>query len=135
MFCVAAYAILDNKKQIRRMIILDRNRAYAKVLNDMSWLYIDPTDIAHTPEIANGLKQFCMIAQDADPGWTDEICKSVVENESLQLAEMLVASGYAIWKDGLDVSKANAKLLTWKSDKNRERIHILLGNKEKLIPS
>jgi hypothetical protein len=130
MLAVAIYAIRDTRKQSRKMIFLERNQCYAKVRNDMAWLYIDPTQHAQTPELAKALEEFCNMAQEAEPGkWTVEDLKVVVENQSLHFAATLVKGGYATWKAGLSLDLVNQKLRDWESDKNRERIKNLLDDK------
>jgi hypothetical protein len=128
---VAIFAIRDTRKQVHKMILLDRNRAYVKILNDMAWLVIDPTDAAHTPEIAKGMQEFGLAAQEAEPEWTNEAIKEAVDNESLVLADKIVNGGYATWKIGLDTGKVKKKLADWQTNKNRERIGNLFGKKEK----
>jgi hypothetical protein len=131
MLLLAFIAIRDTRKQVVRMILLERDRAYSKILNDMAWLYIAPTQLAHTSDIAKGLHEFVRIQQDLTPELTEETLKSTVENESLALANDLVEKNYATWQIGLDLGKVNQKLSTWKSDQNRERIQNLLGKKDR----
>lgn len=131
MLAVAIYAIRDTRKQARKMIFLDRNRSYAKVRNDMAWLYIDPTDTAQASEIAKELEEFCITAQEAEPKWAIEDLKSAVEKESLHFADTLVKSGYATWKADLDVGEVEQQLHSWATDKNRERIRNLFSRKER----
>jgi hypothetical protein len=133
MLGIAIYAIRDTRKQAFKMILLDRNRFYARIRNDMAWLFIDPTDYARKSEIAKGLEEFCITAQEAEPKWTIEDLKGAVENEALHFAATLVKSGYATWKAELDVAAVEQRLLEWQTDKNRERIHNLFKNKEKIF--
>jgi len=133
MLSVAIYAIRDTRKQALKTIFLERNRSYARVRNDMAWLFIDPTDVAQSSEIAKGLEEFCITAQAAEPKWTIEDLKGAVENEALHFADTLVKSGYGTWKVGLDLTGAEQRLLNWQTDKNRERIQNLLNKKEKIF--
>jgi hypothetical protein len=127
MFSVAIYAIRDARKKASEALFLERNRSYAKIRNDMVWLYADPTENAHSADIAEGMEQFCISAQAAEPDkWTVEDLKGAVENQSLHFADTLVKGGYATWKDGIDTGAVELRLRRWQTDSNRVRIENLL---------
>jgi hypothetical protein len=127
---VSIYAIIDARKKAHEAIVLQRNLAWSKALSETMWLFIDRTEKAHTPEVADATYQCFLLMDAADPGkWTQGDLKEAVDNESLQSAEEMVRAGYARWKEGFLLEKGEARLRRWKSDKNRERIRILLGRK------
>jgi hypothetical protein len=133
MLSVAIYAIRDTRTQTRRMVLLERNRVYAKVRADLAWQFIDPTEHAQSTEIAKALEEFCITAQEADPQWAVEDMKVAADNEGLHFADTLVKSGYATWKEGLSPAKVAERLRAWEADKNRERIKNLFGRKNDLF--
>src|SRR6266436_5606029 len=96
---IAVYAILDVRKQVWQLILIERNTAFSRVVQDFAWLFLEPTGTGHTPEIAKGLAEFSMLAEVLDAAKTHSVSKSTVENESLATARDLVEAGYAKWKD------------------------------------
>jgi hypothetical protein len=126
--CVAIYAIRDTRALARNAIFLERNRVYARVRNDMAWLYIDPTGSGHTSEIAKQLEEFCNLAQALDPAWEIGDIKFAVEREALQYADTLVATGVGAWKPDIKPDGVAQALKEWQSDKSRERIKKILGD-------
>jgi hypothetical protein len=129
MLAVAIYAILDTRKQARRMVLLERNRVYVRVRNDMAWRYIDPTPIAQSSEVAKALEEFIITAQEAEPEWAEADIKAAVEEIALHFADTLVKSGYAKWKTGLNTQEVKERLARFQAGKNRERVNNLLGKK------
>jgi hypothetical protein len=127
---IAVYAILDVRKQVKGLLVVERNLAYAKILNDMSWLFVDPTDKAHSVEIAKGLEEFCLLAQVITPRRALAVHKETVERESLSLAKDLVENGAATWKSDLDLEKVKKELHAWQTEKNAVRIHKIFGEKK-----
>lgn len=127
----ATFAIYDTRKQMRELLRLDRLRVYKKVRTDMMWLYIDPTERAHTPEIAKGMEDLWTIVQILDPEWTLADLKGAVENEAKFAARVLAENGQAAWKDGLPIAEIDEQVRRWESNRNRERIQNLLGKKRK----
>jgi len=99
------YAIRDVREQVKRLINLERKRVFTRTRNDMVWLFVDPTELAHSAEIAKGLEEFAVISATLDPKQTAEFTGNVVNNEALVFADKLVDGGYAIWKPGWDMEK------------------------------
>lgn len=130
---IAIYAILDVRKQVNGLLVVERNLAYAKILNDMSWLFVDPTDKAHSVEIAKGLEEFCLLAQVINPKRAIGVHKETVEREALSLAKDLVENGAANWKSDLDLEKVKEALHGWQTEKNAVRIHKIFGEKKSAL--
>lgn len=124
---VAVYAIWDTRKAAKKMIQLRRDLAYLKIKNDMAWEFIDPTEMAHSPQIAKGLHGFGLLAQALNPECTPETIKSAVENEALEFAEELVNAGRAAWKAGLDPERVRQANNGWRTEKNLERVKRMMG--------
>src|SRR5260370_26396974 len=60
---VSIYAILDVRREVKKLIRIERNRAYARILNDMAWLFITPTERPPSYEIAQGLAELSMFSE------------------------------------------------------------------------
>ncbi len=126
---IAIYAILDVRKQVKGLLIVQRGAAYAKIINDMAWLFVDPTEKAHSAEIAKGLEEFCLLAQVVTPEPGVNVHKEIVEREALSLAKELVENGAATWKSELDQDKVKKELHGWQTEKNAARISKIFGKK------
>ncbi len=111
---IAVYAICDVRKQVKGLISLERKRVFTRIRNQMVWLFIDPTELAHTEEIAKGLEEFYLISATLDPKQTVEFTSNVVNNEALVFAEKSVSEGYATWKPGWDMEKLKQTVRDWK---------------------
>src|SRR5260370_38591404 len=128
---VSIYAILDVIREVKKLIRIERNRAYARILNDMAWLFITPTERAHSKEIAKGLEEFSMFAKILNPERTPDISTNTVNNEALAMADRLVTNGYARWNDGWDIEKVKVELQSWQTAKNEVRLANILGKEQK----
>ncbi len=128
---VSIYAILDVRREVKKLIRIERNRAYARILNDMAWLFITPTERAHSKEIAKGLEEFSMFAKILNPERTPDISTNTVNNEALAMADRLVTNGYARWNDGWDIEKVKVELQSWQTAKNEVRLANILGKEQK----
>jgi hypothetical protein len=111
---IAVYAIRDVRKQVRDLISVERQRLFARVRNDMVWLFVDPTELAHSVDIAKGLEEFNLITVALDPKQTAELTNNVVNNEALVFAEKLVDGGFATWKPGWNMEKLKQTIHEWK---------------------
>ena len=94
---ISIYAILDVRKEVKKLIAIERNRAYSRILNDMAWLFINATERAHSKEIAKGLEEFSMLAKVLNPERTPDISTHTVNNEALAMADRLVKNGYRLY--------------------------------------
>lgn len=110
---IAVYAMRDVREQVKGLITLERNRAFVKVRNDMVWLFVEPTECAHSVEIAKGLEEFNVTSVALDPKQSAEHTNSVVNNAALVFAEKLVKTGYATWKPGWDMDKVTRAIDGW----------------------
>ena len=106
---------------MRGFICTERNLAWAKLQNDLAWVYVDPTDRSHPKEIAKASAVFALLAQELDPSRTPQELKEAADNEALEFAEKLVADGYATWKRDFDLQKIHQQLSDWKAKKNAVR--------------
>ena len=127
---IAVYAVLDVRKQVKGLLVVERNLAYAKILNDMAWLFVDPTDKANSVEMAKELEEFCLLAQAITPERALSVHKETVEREALSLAKELVENGAATWKSDLDLEKVKQELHGWQTEKNAVRINKIFGKKK-----
>jgi hypothetical protein len=115
------WAINDAREQVRGFIRTERNLAWARIQNDLVWLFVEPTARSHSKEIATGLSVFAILAKELNPEQTPENLKEAAENEALEMAEKLVAGGYASWKPSLDKQRVSQKLKEWKAEKDKVR--------------
>ena len=107
---IAVYSIRDANKQIKNLINLERNRIFVRIRNDMVWLFVNPTKLAHTAEIAKGLEEFNLMSAALQPEQTPNLTNDIVNNETLEYADKLVKVGYATWKPDLDRKKLKQAL-------------------------
>lgn len=128
---IAVYAILDVREQVRRLLLVQRNIAFTRIVQDFAWLFVEPTDTGHTAEIAKGLAEFCLLAEVLDATKTPNVSKSTVENEALATAKDLVEGGHAKWKEYWDMEAVRKALRDWQDEKNSVRIANLFGQKKK----
>jgi sensor domain CHASE-containing protein len=128
---VSVWAILDVRAQVKELIRLERKRVFTKVRNDMVWLFINPTERAHTPEIAKGLEEFAVLSQALDPKQTADLTNHAMNNEALTFAEKLVKNGYATWKDGWNMEELKKTLHNWQTAINDVRMTNILGEEQK----
>jgi len=115
------WAINDARKQVRQQAKVQRDVAWVKVQNDLVWLFVDPTDRAHSKEVVKGLSEFALLSKVLDPRKSPENLKRAAENEALDMAERLVAAGSATWKPDLDREKARSALSEWRAEKDVAR--------------
>jgi len=130
---VSLYGVKDFRNQIEGLLRVERNRAYTKVLNDMVWEFVEPTEKAHKVEIAKGMHEFCTLAEVLDPKRTVDISQTTVNNEALWMASELVKNGSATWKGDYDVEKVKQVLHSWQTEKNAVHIQSLFGKKSSLF--
>src|SRR5271170_7005021 len=128
---LAVYAIYDVRTQVKELISLERKRVFTKTRNDMVWLFIDPTERAHTPEIAKGLEEFAILSMALDPKQTPDLTNHAVNNDALMFADKLVRNGYATWKPGWNIDEVKKTLHNWQTAINDNRITNILGKEQK----
>jgi hypothetical protein len=126
---IAVYAIRDVRKQVYKMILIERNIAFSRIVQDFAWLFLEPTGTGHTLEIAKGLEEFSMLAEVLDGAKTHEVSKSTVENEALATAKDLVEAGYAKWKGDWEMEAVEKALGNWRNEKNSARVARMFGQK------
>jgi hypothetical protein len=128
---VSVWAVLDVRKQVKEMIRLERKRVFTRTRNDMVWLFIDPTERSHTPDIAKGLEEFSVLSAALDPEQTPELTNHAMNNEALMFAEKLVNGGYARWKPGWDKEKLKQALHDWRTAIIANRMANILGKERR----
>jgi len=128
---VSIYAICDVRKEIKKLIRLERNRVYASVLNDIAWVFLAPTERAQSKEISRSLEEFHLLAKALEPKTTPEIAIRFVNHEAVVRADKLVKGGYAIWSPGWDMEKVKAELHRWQTVKNEVALTSIFGKERK----
>jgi hypothetical protein len=128
---IAVYAILDVRKEVRQLILVQRNLAFTRIVQDFAWLFLEPTGTGHTREIAKGMGEFSLLAETFDATKPFAVSKATVENESLVTAQDLVEAGYATWKEDWDMESVKKALRDWQNEKNTARLASIFGQKKK----
>lgn len=118
---VAIYAILDVRWRMRKLIELQRNAAWARVQNEMIWLFVDPTVPAYDLEISKALAEYSLFGRALNPQRTTADLKGAAEREALTMADSLVRKGSATWKPNVDLVEVQKNLREWESQKDSAR--------------
>jgi len=128
---IAVYAIQDVRKEVRKLILIDRNISFNHIVQDFAWLFVEPTGTGHTVEIAKGIEKFCMLANVLGSAKSAKSSKSIIEHEALATARELVASGCAKWKDDWDLEAVEKAVREWQNEKNAARVAKIFGQNTK----
>jgi len=128
---VAIWALFDVRKHVKDLLNLEYRRSYAKVLNDMAWMFLESTDKGYPKDIAKGLEDFSLLSHSLDPEKDEETPKLTVEREALVMAEKLVQVGAAKWQPDFDLEKVKKALREWQNQKNKVRLLRVLGELDK----
>ena len=126
---VAIYGIRDVREQVRLLVEIERNREYSKLLHDMMWQFIDPTEKTVETAIAKRMHDYAILARALDPGKSLEALRQSAENEALQTAKDLVDQGSARWKEDVDEEKAVQMIADWRVRKNAARVNSMFDRK------
>jgi len=124
---VATYGILDVRKQVRFLVTLERDRAYAKVLYGLVWRVVDPTEDTRRFLSSADMQEFATIVEALDPKWSFDSVLKYANNEILLLAKDLVDHGIAIWKPGIDENSVLEILIRWQNEKNASSLKRIFG--------
>jgi len=123
--------VFDVRKQVKDLIELEYRRSYAKVLNDMAWMFLESTDKGYPVGIAKGLEDFSLLSHTLNPGRNEETPKLTVEREALVMADKLVQVGAAKWQPDFDMEKVRKALHDWQNQKNKVRLLRMIGELDK----
>ncbi len=129
---VSVWAIFDVRKKVRKLIKLEYHRSYAKVLQDMAWIFVEPTCTGYPANIVKGLEDFSILTHILTPGRQPDTPKQTIEREALVMADGLVRNGSANWLPELDMERVKQALLDWQNQKNKVRLRNVLGELDKL---
>jgi len=127
---VSVWAVFDVRGQVTRLIQLERKRVFTQIRNDMVWMFVNPTQQSHTPEIAKGLEEFALLSMELNPEHTPDLTNNAVNNESLKFADELVTNGFAVWKPDWDKEKVKQALEAWQKAINANRLANMFGKKQ-----
>jgi hypothetical protein len=119
---VSVYAILDVRDQVRTMVALQRNLLWAKLLRNMVWRFVDPTEETREFGISNEMHEFTMLVRALRPDKTLNEVQGYANNEVLTHARDLVARGLATWKPNMDENVILEMVRSWQNEKNTELI-------------
>lgn len=117
----AVWAINDARKQVKEQTSIQRNLAWAGIVNDLMWDFVDPTDKAHSREVTKGLSDFVLLSKALDPHKNPDTLKRTAEYEAARMAQKAVADGSATWKSSLDVRGVQDALREWKEQRGIAR--------------
>jgi hypothetical protein len=124
---VAVYGIRDVREQVRLLVELQRNLAFATVLHRMVWRFVDPTKDTAEFEAMRDMQQFTMLVRVIEPKETLDSAQSFANNELLSLAHDLVGLGFATWKPDMDEEVIRGMVKTWQGEKNSKLLKSMFG--------
>ena len=122
--------MFDVRGQVKRLIQLERKRVFTQIRNDMVWMFVNPTDLSHSPEIAKGLEEFALLSMELDPKQTPDLTNNAMNNDALMFAEKLVTNGFAVWKPDWDKEKLKQALHSWQEAINANHLRNILGEEQ-----
>jgi len=115
---ISLWGIRDVREQVRRLVELERNRIFTRLLNDVVWEFVDPTDTRANVTHVKVMHESCMLTQALEPMQTTDSAQTAALNEVLVLARNLVERGLAKWKPGMDVDVVTKTVREWQVLKN-----------------
>src|SRR6266478_7437561 len=84
---IAIYGIRDVRNQVRRLIELETDLAYSRVLYKMVWRFVDPTEETARSRPEHDMQEFTMLVRALDPTETLDSVQEFANNELLSLAQ------------------------------------------------
>jgi hypothetical protein len=131
---VAVVGIQDVRKQVKFLVALERNLAFAKELRIKSSQLVDLVDGAERFQ-SNEMHGLSMLARAVDVKQTLDSVQEYTNNESLRLAQDIVSRGLAKWREDIDENKVSELLREWQNDKNAAALRNIFGESPRLKPS
>lgn len=117
----SVWAINDARKQVKEQTAIQRNVAWARIVNDLMWDFVDPTDKAYSREVTKGLADFVLLSKALDPCKNPDALRRAATYEAVRMAEKAVADGAGSWKPNLDLEGVQKALADWKAQKDSAR--------------
>ena len=126
---VTVYAILDVRDQVRVMVALQRNLLWAKLVREMVWRFVEPTEETREFGISNEMHEFTMLVRALEPKKTLDEVQAYANNEVLTHVKEMVARGLATWKPDMDENVILEMVRSWQNEKNTELIERMFRTK------
>ncbi len=130
---IAIYGIRDVREKVRRLIELESNLAFSRVLNKMVWRFVDPTEETARSRPEHDMHEFTMLVRALDPKETVDSAQEFANNELLSLAQDYVSHGVATWKPDMDENTIREMVKSWRSDKNSQLLKSMFGKRHRSI--
>jgi len=125
------YGIRDVRREVKRMLTIERDRIYVKLRSDIAWLFLEPTGERHKKQAADLNEEFILLARNLDPKVSAEAWMDFINNEALSHANNLVKNGYARYPAGWHPEAIKKSLKQWEQEKAVDRFAVgLLGEKK-----
>lgn len=121
--CVSVWAVFDVRDQFHKALELQRNLAYTEALNDLIFDFVQPS----TPGLQwTPLHKLVIIGSALNPEQDGDAFDTAARYGALWLADQMVKSGRAVWKQDFDPNKVGAELKKWSNAKNEARMKLIL---------
>lgn len=117
---MSVYGIFDVRKQVRMLVELQRNLIFAKILREMVWRFVEPTEDTRQFGISNEMHEFTMLVRALEPKKTLDEVQAYANNEVLTHAKTMVARGLATYKPDMDEQVIEEMVRSWQNEKNTE---------------
>jgi hypothetical protein len=124
----AIFGIRDVRKLMRDLILLERNRTWAKVLHNTVYRVVDPTEETAQFQSSADMHEFTMLVRALQEMSMDD-AQAYANNEVLSLAREMVNQGIAKWKPHIDEKTVEAHVQGWQSDKNVAVLKNMFGER------
>jgi hypothetical protein len=125
----AIYGIRDVREQVRRLIRLERNLIWAKVLREEVWRLVDRTDEVRRAQSSSNVHEFAIIVRELNPKESLDSVQEYANHEIVGLAKEYVAHGLATWREDVDKDKVLEILKEWQNEKNAAKLQEIFGKR------
>jgi hypothetical protein len=114
---------------MRDLVLLERNRSWAKVLHSAVYRVVDPTEQTAQFQSSADMHEFTMLVRVIQPEMSMDDAQAYANNEVLSLARDMVDNGIAKWKKNIDEASLLDHVRSWHSDKNAAVLKNMFGDR------
>src|SRR5260370_9284098 len=95
---IAIFGIKDVRDQVRFLITLERNRAWARILHGMVWRVVERTEDLERFQLSSEMHEFTMLVRALEPAQTFNSVQEYANKEVLPLARHWHSGGRILMK-------------------------------------
>ncbi len=95
---IAIFGIKDVRDQVRFLITLERNRAWARILHGMVWRVVERTEDLERFQLSSEMHEFTMLVRALEPAQTFNSVQEYANKEVLALAREWQSGGRILMK-------------------------------------